>query len=280
MSIVAVALLVVYAGARIYLDYPALDRSGDRRPTEILTAFTSGLDDEHAVLLADLNWQIQNGLSYFGHVTKRELAYTRMADVLLYAPALVADNLAIGRDIALTEGSRDEMSAAYGPLLPTRRDSRVAVESIEAATRGLPRGTRYVLCKLKPLREAAMDWDDVGRTLADVGDGAANRLPVGDYMAIAGVVGKPPALAIGADVPFRRTVSLDGVDVEIRMESWLAMDTIRRMGFGHVIAGRRHTLIVERGVSFVAFDASGAPIRTAYAASIFAPLPRYVVEPR
>ena len=43
--------------------------------------------------------------------------------------------------------------------------------------------------------------------------------------------------------------------VEVRMESWLAADTIRRMGFGHVVAGRHHTLIVERGVSFAAFDA-------------------------
>ncbi len=41
------------------------------------------------------------------------------------------------------------------------------------------------------------------------------------------------------------------------MESWLAADTIRRMGFGHVVAARQHTLIVERGVSFVAFDGSG-----------------------
>ena len=35
------------------------------------------------------------------------------------------------------------------------------------------------------------------------------------------------------------------------MESWLAADTIRRMGFGQVIAARHHTLIIERGVSLV-----------------------------
>ena len=275
--VVAVAL-VLYAGARAYLDYPALDRSRDHRPTEVLTAFTSGLDDEHAVLLADLNWQVQNGLSYFGHVTKRDLAYTRMIDVILYAPALVADNHEIGRDIALSEASRDEMIAAYGPLLPTHLDPRVAAGSIEAATRDLPRGTRYVLCNLKPLRDSTIDWQDVGRSLAGVGGGAAMRVPGGDYVAIAGVVGKPPVLAVGTNAPFRRAVILDGVEVQVRMDSWLAMDTIRRMGFGHVIVGRQHTLIVERGVSFVAFDASGVPIRTAYAGNIFAPLPRYIVE--
>ena len=62
------------------------------------------------------------------------------------------------------------------------------------------------------------------------------------------------------------------------MESWLSADTIRRMGFGHVIAARRHTLIVERGVSFAAFDSAGRPMRTAYASNIFAPQPRYLVK--
>ena len=44
------------------------------------------------------------------------------------------------------------------------------------------------------------------------------------------------------------------------MDSWLASDTIRRMGFGHVVAARQHTLIVERGVSFVAFDDHGTAV--------------------
>jgi hypothetical protein len=60
------------------------------------------------------------------------------------------------------------------------------------------------------------------------------------------------------------------------MESWLAADTIRRMGFGHVVAGRHHALIVERGVSFVALDQTGVALQRAYASSIFAPQPRYL----
>jgi hypothetical protein len=50
------------------------------------------------------------------------------------------------------------------------------------------------------------------------------------------------------------------------------------MGFGHVVAARQHTLIVERGVSFAAFDAHGTAVRTAYASSIFAPQPRYLID--
>jgi hypothetical protein len=62
------------------------------------------------------------------------------------------------------------------------------------------------------------------------------------------------------------------------MEAWLPTDTIRRMGFGHVVAARQHTLIVERGVSFAAFDDNGRAIRTAYASNIYAPQTRYLIR--
>jgi len=94
------------------------------------------------------------------------------------------------------------------------------------------------------------------------------------------VIGDPPVLVAGFDRPFSQRVSVDGVPVEIRMDSWLASDTIRRMGFGHVIAARHHTLIVERGISFVAFDATGRPLQTGYIANMFAPQPRYLIDTR
>ena len=68
------------------------------------------------------------------------------------------------------------------------------------------------------------------------------------------------------------------VRVEVRMESWLAFDTIRRMGFGQVVANRRHALVVERGISFVAFDASGQAVRSVYAGNLFEAPPRYVIR--
>ena len=40
-------------------------------PTRVLAALTAGLDDRHAMLLTDLNWQVQNGLSYFGKAMRR-----------------------------------------------------------------------------------------------------------------------------------------------------------------------------------------------------------------
>jgi hypothetical protein len=92
-----------------------------------------------------------------------------------------------------------------------------------------------------------------------------------------GQAGERPTLVASAQAPFSRQVDVAGVSVVVRMESWLAFDTIRRMGFGHVIVARRHTLIVERGVSFAAFDAQGKQERSSYAATIFEPRPRYEI---
>ena len=97
---------------------------------------------------------------------------------------------------------------------------------------------------------------------------------------MAGIAGGVPDLITAADGPFRRELALNGVRVEVRMESWLTSDTIRRMGFGHVVAAHQHTLIVERGVSFASFDDRGAAIRTAYASNIYAPQARYLIDNR
>jgi hypothetical protein len=245
---------------------------------KILAALTAGLDDRHAVILTDLNWQVENGLSYFGQEIAPQIAHERMPAVILYAPALVADNLAVKREVLLTERARSTLGGAYGPLFASVPDPRVVAPSLADATADLPDGSRYVFCILKPTRDLSLDWDDIGRALSAQAGGSAVEVPDGDYVAVAGRRGHPPDFVTGSNRPFSRSVDLGGVTVEIRMESWLSADTIRRMGFGHVIADHHHTLIVERGVSFAAFDASGQPIRTAYASNIFAPQPRYLIS--
>jgi hypothetical protein len=274
-AIALAALLVTAdAGLRIYRDYPALDRSDDHRPADVLRALTVDLDDRHAILLTDLNWQIQNGLSYFAKEERPEIASTRMPDVLLYAPELIDDNHEIGRDVALTDRARAMLVKAYG--IPTVRDPRVAVRGISDLAVGVAPGTPYVVSILKPVGDFSLDSDDLIRAAGVLTSGQLRSIPDGDYVVIAGVVGQPPTLATGANRPFHRRLSLGDIGVEIRMESWLASDTIRRMGFGHVIAAHRHTMIIERGVSFVTFDRSGQSIRSGYASSIFAPQPRYL----
>jgi hypothetical protein len=270
------AVFLAYVVVRGWRDYPALDRSQDHRPADVLAGLTAGLDDRREILLTDLNWQLENGLNYFASRTKRAVAFARMPAVLPYAPALVADNQAIGRDIALTETARLSLASAYGPRYSTVRDPRTPVAPLALVTE-IPAGTRYVLAILKPTRDLRLEWTDIGRALTRLSSGRIVHVPDGDFIVVAGLQGEAPALLAGANRPFTQSVDLNGVPVAIRMDSWLNADTIRRMGFGHVIVGRHHTLIIERGVSFVAFDAAGAAIKTAYASSLYAPQPRYLV---
>ena len=228
------------------------------------------------MLLADVNWQLQNGLTYFTSRLRPAVVVARMTDVILYAPTLIRDNLAIGRDLVLTERAQAALAAAYGPLFSPVRDARAEPQRLRDLVAGLAPGTRYVLCVLKPSREFPLDGSDSKRTLAQLTGGRLQSIATDGYAAVAGLAGAQPALVTEAAAPFRARVRLNGVDVDVRMESWLDFDTIRRMGFGQVVAARHHSLIVERGVSFVAFDERGRPVRMGYAAGLFAPEARYV----
>jgi hypothetical protein len=263
--------------SRLWSEYPALDRSEDHRPAIALARLTAGLDDRHAVLLTEVNWQLQNGLTYFAKRMRPEVAAARLLDVILYAPTLIRDNLAIGRDIVLSERAAATLSAAYGPLFAPVRDPRAEPQRLRDLVADLTPGTRYVLCVLKPSREFVLDADDLDATVGQLTGGHLRSLASDGYAVIAGVVGSPPAIVNQARRPFRTRTGVDGVDVDIRMESWLDFDTIRRMGFGQVVAARHHTLIVERGISFSAFDQRGRVIRAGYAGGLFAPEPRYVI---
>lgn len=275
---IAAAVLLAYAGGRMYRDYPAVDRSSDARPQAVLDALTRGLDDRSDIFLADLNWQVENGMSYYTKETRPEVADARMPDVLPYLPALVCDNAAIGRRVTASERARDEAAAQYGPLFDIERDPRVATPAFADTVARLRPGTRYALIVLKPTREFAIDPADYARAIATLTGGAARgAAPAAPYFAAAGLVGSAPVLWRSAAEPFAASTELAGTPLEVRMESWLASDTIRRMGFAHAIAARHHTLIAERGISFAAFDDAGVPLLTAYAAGIFAPEPRYLI---
>jgi hypothetical protein len=275
-----VAVLFLLAGVRIYENFPALDRSADQRPRRHLDAMTDGLDDRSSILLADLNWQVQNGLTYYASKIRPEVAYARLADVMLFAPALVRDNLQIGREVVATERAKEVLDAAYGPLFEFEPDRRTVSPSLAETAAGLPAGARYALTLLRPSPEFTLNRDDVSAAVRLLTGGRKGALGDADYVALAGVVGRAPEIDRAGARPFRVAGSIDGIPVEVRMESWLAFDTIRRMGFGHVIARRRHTLIVERGVSFAAFDADGIPVKTAYLAGIYAPSQRFLVRLR
>ena len=91
----------------------------------------------------------------------------------------------------------------------------------------------------------------------------APGIPRAPYVALAGEVGRGTRLRVAGDRPFRRQVALGPHRLDIRIESWLPTDTIRRAGFGHVVADRRHLLTLDRGLSFVSIARDGgAGLRT------------------
>ena len=94
------------------------------------------------------------------------------------------------------------------------------------------------------------------------------------YTVVVGKVGERPVLVESQDRPYRVRVRLEPFDIDVRMESWLPTDTIRRAGFGHVMVNRRHALTLERGISFVALGPEGRPI---YGSGLFAPIRRYAL---
>ncbi len=147
-------------------------------PSATIEALTAGLDDRRAILLTDLNWQVQNGLSYFGKEIRPALAYARMPDVLLYAPVLVRDNLAIDREVVATERAQRHVVSAYGPLLPVERDARVSAGALRDLVDGLAPGTRYALCVLKPTREFTIDGAELAGSARDP-DGRVRGLHAG-----------------------------------------------------------------------------------------------------
>lgn len=275
----AAALGICYGLARIYADYPALDRSEDRRPRETLDAFSAGVDDRTAVLLTNLNWQVENGLNYYGREVRPELSVVPLQTVLPHVPAIVRDNAAIGRQVLADERAGVELQRVHDAVLSEAPDSRVPTTSLLDLVRTLPPGTRYVLCVLRPTRDQAIDRNDFSAALRALTGSQLEQLDVTRYTAIAGLTGASPVLAESHDGPWRRSFAINGLPVVVRMDAWLTFDTIRRMGFGHVIANRRHTLIVDRGISFAAFDESGTATVRGYAANIFAPPARYVVSP-
>src|SRR5262249_15136811 len=158
----------------------------------------------HAILLTDLNWQIANGLSYYAKVVRPEVSHARVPDVLLYAPALVDANAAIGRDVFVTDRARTDLEAAFGPLLTTRPASK-GVRKLHIEIAELPRGTRYVLCVLRPSRDMPLEATELASAYHLL-TGQNTALPADDYVAVAGVIGAPPLSIVASSQPFLRDV--------------------------------------------------------------------------
>jgi len=280
MAIVALACLTIaYAGWRTWDTWPAVDRSADTRGEQLTARVAAGIDDQHAILLSGMEWQSENALLYASRFEHPGLAWTRVANVLPYLPFLVRDNASIGRDVVLTSEAAAEVVRAYGSLFPLIEDDDVPAPSLSTIVDGIPRGAPYVLTLLPPPREEQEDAGDVSAAMATLTGHHAPQWRPAPYQAIGGLAGERPLFSASSERPFRASFSLAGEPFTVRMESWLSMDTFRRAGFGQVLHGRDHALIVERGVSLV-WLGSGGRTHIAYAAGLYAPKPRYRIAAR
>ena len=266
----AIAVLL-YAGWRAWDTWPAADRSRDRRADALVARVAAGLSDENSILASQMDWQSENALLYSSRYERRDLAWTRLSDVLPYFPFLVRDNHAAGRDVVLTADAAADVVAAYGSFFPMTADAAIAPDSLIAALERLPRGTPFVVSLLTPPGDERFDpaaFDQALEALMAPASSAAA------YQVWAGITGEAPTVHLAAERPFRQDFSLLGDRFTVRMDAWLPFDTFRRGGFGHVIGGREKVLAIERGASFVWFGRDGRA-STAYLGGLYAPEPRF-----
>lgn len=268
----ALALLALPAW-RIADTWASVDRTGDHRADRYAEAALAGLAPATTVYVGDLNWQTQNAVGYQVAVHQPEMPRVFTAQVLWHFPEFVVRNHQLGREIVLTRRAAETVAAAYGGMFPLRADTRIPARTFtNVAT--VPNGTPYVLAVMTPLPESVYSRSEVAqavRTLAGVTE------PNARYVVMAGLAGSPPVLTRAADRPYRASATFAGHQFEVRIESWLPFDTMRRAGFGQVVVDGRHALTLERGATVGVFDPSGRLRNSANQGGSFAVQPRYVI---
>jgi hypothetical protein len=128
---------------------------------------------------------------------------------------------------------------------------------------------------LTPPPEEQLDEKDFAATLHTITGGHVPSRTPARFELIAGIRGARPSVYRSADHPFAMSFRLLEETLTVRLDSWLPFDTFRRPGFGHVLRGREHVQILERGVNVVWIGRDGRPAPPVYAASLFAPEARY-----
>jgi hypothetical protein len=295
LPVVTGVVLLAYPSWRGYDTFPALDRSHDWQVKAFFDRLTKGLNSNEAVLAADLNWQLHNGLDYYAKYNRPDLGVADTTEALLYFPLLVQSNREIGRAVAVTDGAAGMLTSAYGALFDIERDGRVPAPSFSERVGRCAPGTPYVLALLEPYPDNPVDAADLEAAVARLTGNTVrlNNVPGATenslrmitfsggtrYNVIAGRIGEKPTVARFDSRPFRMSGRAGPVDVDVRIECWLPADTIRRMGFGRVIVGRTPALTLDRGASFVAFDDNGGVKAVEYGWAILAPQPRWIINP-
>jgi hypothetical protein len=267
------ALMIGYAGWRGWTTWPAVDRHDDRRGQQLIATLTQGVRESNSLFVSHMNWQLENVLLYSGRHLRPDLPWVRLGDVMTHWPLFLTDNHRLGRDLVL---NRDAVRELTGIVDPSTLTADIpALTALEQVFAQVPRGMPYVLVLLTPPREAPLDAGEVSRALATLtGTQMPHRSP-GAYELFAGVAGERPEIYRSSQRPFTDTFEILDERLTVRMESWLPIDTFRRAGFGHLLRGRQRLMILERGVNLIWLGRDGQVSPPYYAASLFAPQPRF-----
>ena len=266
----ASALLMLYPAWRGYDTLPAVDRSWDRRAEELLAEFIAS---PRAVYGVDTNWQVQNAFEYFMREQRpgipwfytEEFEWLQEGDRVARFNTFLRANAEISRSVVVTQRIAETVLQSTLETPAGGFGERVA---------SVRPGAPYVIAILRSDREFSLNTAGLAQAWERLAPNVTLPEPR-HYTVMVGRVGERPVLLESQDRPYRVGVTLDALDIDVRMESWLPTDTIRRAGFGHVIVNRRHVLTLERGVSFVALEpGSGGPI---YDSGLFAPIPKQIL---
>jgi hypothetical protein len=281
---VAGCFCLLYPLWRGYDTFPAVDRSRDNRAVVLLDQFTTR--DGAAIYGVDTNWQVQNAVEYFMRERKPgtpwfwtgELPWLELGNVSSRFQELIDANEEINREVVVAPGVYTTLrSLGYESGTSDVRhleNPRVPGDLFSDRVMSTKPGTPYAFAILRPDHEYPIDnmsLISAWRWLT------AGSMPLPDdrqFTIAIGRVGARPTLMRSEDRPYRLRTSLEPFEIDIRMESWLPTDTIRRAGFGHVIVNRKHFLTLERGVSFAVLGPGSDPL---YSSGIYAPIPRYVL---
>jgi hypothetical protein len=224
-----------------------------------------------------MDWQMENVLLYRTRFVQQNLEWRRLPDVLLQWPFVVDAAHRAGRDVVLSADAAREVVASYGGAYQVADDPVPPAPTLGEAIARIPRGAPYVLTVLPPPRDLPVDPESTAAAVRTLTGSHVTTIDPAPYRVIAGLAGEAPAYVRSDARPFREQFDLLGDAMTVRMDSWLAIDTFRRQGFGHVLRGREHVLIVERGTSLVWFRPDGSAAEPVYAAGIYALRPRFRV---
>jgi hypothetical protein len=284
VAAVVSVLLLLYPAWRGYDTFPAVDRSWDDRAVKLLDELTTPPRDDSAqpqntVYGLDANWQLQNAVEYYMRERRRGTLWFVTEQFEWFEEAAGADrfdrfvdrNTQIGRSVIVSARTADKVRGR----LPSRPLEQVPLHFVNLSDRvkEVRPGTPYVLAVMRSDREYPLNTAELAYTWQWLAPGVAMP-PLRHYTVLVGKVGERPTLFESEDRPYRITARVEAFDVDIRMESWLPTDTIRRAGFGHVVVDRRHALTIERGISFLALDDGASPI---YESGLYAPIRRYML---